>query len=51
MSNMCHYCIMLDVYGPLIVSEINIYLLTYFTRMYPETRFNPEIVAPHMAVF
>ena len=30
-----------------IVSEININVLAYlFTRMHPETRFNPETVAP-----
>ena len=29
------------------MSEININLLAYlFTRMHPETRFNPETVAP-----
>ena len=34
------------------MSEININLLAYlFTRMHPETRFNPETVAPISTCF
>ena len=44
--NNCGIIVSYYMYMDHIVSEINMNLLAYlFTRMHPETRFNPETVA------